>query len=143
MQSYRWAAAPLAILLASCASQLVNNSSNQCANLPWHGYPMDGTLVRLIPCVGRRGEQWSLKNGQIIGVGGSCLDVEGSNAADGARVIGVSCNGSPSQNWTAANGRIVGIGGKCLDVAGGGGRDFVPLVIASCSGSPSQQWSLH
>jgi hypothetical protein len=71
------------------------------------------------------------------------MDVEGSNALDGARVIGVTCNGSPSQNWTAANGRIVGIGGKCLDVAGGGMRDFVPLVINSCSGSPSQQWSLH
>lgn len=71
------------------------------------------------------------------------MDVEGSNAADGARVIGVSCNGSPSQSWTAANGRIVGIGGKCLDIAGGGTSNFVPLVIASCSGALSQQWSLH
>ena len=143
MPAYRWAAAPLAALLASCASQIVNNSNNQCANLPWHGYPIDGTPVRMIPCVGRRGEQWNVKDGQIIGVGGSCMDVEGGNAADGARVIGVTCNGSPSQNWTAANGRIVGIGGKCLDVAGGGMQDFVPLIIASCSEAPSQQWSLH
>ena len=71
------------------------------------------------------------------------MDVEGSNAADGARVIGVRCNGSPSQNWTVTHGQIVGVGGKCLDVAGGGASDFVPLVIASCSGAPSQQWSLH
>jgi hypothetical protein len=143
MKAYRWAAAPLAVLLASCAGQIVNDSTNQCVNLPWHGYPIDGTPVLLIPCVGRRGEQWSVKNGQIVGVGGSCMDVQGSNAADGARVIGVSCSGSPSQNWTAANGRIVGIGGKCLDIAGGGTSNFVPLVIASCSGAPSQQWSLH
>ncbi len=143
MPAYRWAAAALAAFLASCTSQMINTSNSQCANLPWHGYPIDGTPVRMIPCVGRRGEQWSAKNGQIIGVGGSCLDVEGSAPADGARVIGVTCNGSPSQNWTAANGHIVGIGGKCLDVAGGGTQDFVPLVIASCTGAPSQQWSLH
>jgi hypothetical protein len=103
---------------------------------------VDGTIVRMIPCVGRAGEQWNAKNGQIVGVGGSCMDVEGSNPLDGARVIGVTCNGSPSQNWTAANGRIVGIGGKCLDVAGDDTGN-PPLVIASCSGAPSQQWSLH
>jgi hypothetical protein len=71
------------------------------------------------------------------------MDVEGSNALDGARVIGVTCNGSPSQNWTLANGQITGVGGKCLDVAGGGQSDFVPLVIATCSGAPTQQWSVH
>jgi hypothetical protein len=143
MKVHRWAAPPLMILLASCASEIVNNANNQCANLPWHGYPIDGTPLRLIPCIGRPGEQWNAKNGQIVGVGGSCMDVEGSNAADGARVIGVRCNGSPSQNWTVTHGQIVGVGGKCLDVAGGGASDFVPLVIASCSGAPSQQWSLH
>jgi hypothetical protein len=142
MKIYRWTAAPLVVLLASCASEIVNSPSGQCANLPWHGYPVDGTIVRMIPCVGRAGEQWNVKNGQIVGVGGSCMDVEGSNPLDGARVIGVTCNGSPSQNWTAANGRIVGIGGKCLDVAGDDTGN-PPLVIASCSGAPSQQWSLH
>jgi hypothetical protein len=142
MRVYRWAATPLVVFLASCASQIVNNSNGQCANLPWHGYPVDGTIVRMIPCVGRAGEQWNVKNGQIVGVGGSCMDVEGSKPLDGARVIGVTCNGSPSQNWTAANGRIVGVGGKCLDVAGDDTGN-PPLVIASCSGAPSQQWSLH
>ena len=142
MKVYRWAATPLVVLLASCASQIVNNSNGQCANLPWHGYPVDGTTLRMIPCVGRAGEQWNAKNGQIVGVGGSCMDVEGSSPLDGARVIGVTCNGSPSQNWTAANGRIVGIGGKCLDFAGDDTGN-PPLVIASCTGAPSQQWSLH
>jgi hypothetical protein len=143
MKVSRWTVLPTMILLAACSSQLVNNASNECANLPWHGYPIDGTPVRLIPCVGRPGEQWNAKNGQITGVGGSCMDVQGSNALDGARVIGVTCNGSPSQNWTPTNGQILGIGGKCLDVAGGGTSDSVPLVIMSCSGAPSQQWSFH
>jgi alpha-L-fucosidase 2 len=143
MKVCRWAAAPLVVLLASCASEIVNNSNGQCANLPWHGFPIDGTPVRIAPCVGRAGEQWNVKNGQMVGVGGSCMDVEGSNAVDGAPVIGVTCNSSPSQNWTAASGGIVGIGGKCLDVAGGGTSSNAPLIIASCSGAPTQQWSLH
>jgi hypothetical protein len=135
--------APLALGLTACASQIVNTSNGQCANLPWHGYPIDGTTVRLIPCIGRPGENWSIKNGQIVGVGGSCMDVQGSNAADGARVISVGCNGSPSQQWSLRGSQIVGVGGKCLDVAGGGESDFVPLVISSCSGAPSQSWSIH
>jgi hypothetical protein len=142
MRVYQWAAVPLVMMLAACASQIVNNSNGQCANLPWHGYAEDGTTLRMIPCVGRAGEQWNVKNGQIVGVGGSCMDVEGSNPLDGARVIGVTCNGSPSQNWTAANGHVVGIGGKCLAFAGDDTGN-PPLVIASCSGAPSQQWSLH
>jgi hypothetical protein len=134
---------PLALSLAACATALVNNASGQCANLPWHRYPIDGTRIRLIPCVGRPGENWSVKNGQIVGVGGSCMDLEGSTAADGARVISVGCNGSPSQQWSIRGSEIVGVGGKCLDVAGGGESNFVPLVISSCSGAPSQSWSLH
>ena len=143
MKARLWGAAGAVLSLVACTSQIVNNANNQCANLPWHGYPIDGTPLRLIPCVGRPGEAWNVKNGQITGVGGSCMDVQGSNALDGARVIGVTCNGSPSQNWTVANGQITGVGGKCLDVAGGGESDFVPLIITSCSGAPSQQWSVH
>jgi hypothetical protein len=143
MSASRFLPALLGFFLASCSSQLVNDASNQCANLPWHGYPIDGTPVRLIPCIGRQGEQWTVKNGQIIGVGGSCLDVQGSTALDGARVIGVTCNGGPGQNWSVANSHIVGIGGKCLDVAGGAAGESVPLIIMSCSGAPSQQWSVH
>lgn len=141
MSASRLLLGSLTFLLASCSTQIVNNYSHQCANLPWHGYPIDGTPVRLLACIGRQGEQWNIKKGQIIGVGGSCLDVEGSTALDGARVLGVTCNGSPSQNWNIANGQIIGIGGKCLDVAGGATSDFVPLIIMSCSGAPSQQWT--
>lgn len=130
-------------LLAACSSQIINNYSNQCANLPWHGYPIDGTPVRLLDCIGRPGEQWNIKNGQISGVGGSCFDIEGAAPLDGARVIGVTCNGSPSQNWSLTNGHIIGIGGKCVNTAGEAGGDFIPLVIMSCTGAPTQQWAIH
>jgi hypothetical protein len=143
MKIHRLLLGPAVLSLAACASAIVNNGTNECANLPWHGYPMDGTVVRLIPCVGRPGEAWNLKNGQITGVGGSCMDVEGSNALQGARVISVGCNGSPSQQWHLQGTEIVGVGGMCLDVAGGGERGSVPLVINSCNGAPTQQWSIH
>ena len=135
----------LTVMLSACASgnMLVVANTNECMLVPWHGYPIDGTQVRLRQCIGKQQQYWNIANGQITGIGGSCLDVMGGAPADGARVITVACNGSPSQQWTVANGQIVGVGGKCLDVAGGGERDFLPLIITSCSGAPSQQWSLH
>ena len=139
----------LALALTGCASGnlLVNSSTNECMNVPYHGYPQDGTPVRLLQCMGRENQYWSFtKTGQITGVGGSCLDVQGSEPVDGASIVFVTCNGRPSQNWTSSNplgGQIVGMGGKCIDVAGGNPADYAPLVLVPCNGSVSQQWSLH
>jgi hypothetical protein len=135
----------LLLLLAGCASgnMLVAANTNECVLVPWHGYPIDGTQVRLRQCVGKQQQYWNLANGQITGIGGSCLDVMGSAPVDGARVIYVSCNGSPSQQWDMSNGQIVGIGGKCLDSLGGTDAEGVPLIITTCSGAPSQQWQVH
>jgi hypothetical protein len=115
------------LLLPGCANtnQLVSGNTNECVNVPWHGSHIDGT------------------HGQVIGVGGACLDVQGGAATDGAGVIFVTCNGSPSQHWNVTNGQIVGIGGKCLDITDGNPSDRAPLIIAPCTGSPSQQWSVH
>ena len=133
------------LILQGCANtnQLVSGNTNECVNVPWHGYQIDGTQVRLLQCIGRPNQQWSINNGQIIGVGGACLDVQGGAATDGAGVIFVTCNGSPSQHWNTTNGHIVGIGGKCLDITDGNPSDRAPLIIAPCTGAPSQQWSVH
>jgi Ricin-type beta-trefoil lectin domain len=135
----------LTVMLSACASgnMLVVANTNECMLVPWHGYPVDGTQVRLRQCIGKQQQYWSLANGQITGIGGSCLDVQGSAPVDGARVITVGCNGSPSQHWTLANGQMVGIGGKCLDSLAGTEEDGVPLIITSCTSSPSQQWQVH
>lgn len=135
----------LAVMLSACASgnMLVVANTNECMLVPWHGYPIDGTQVRLRQCVGKQQQYWNLANGQITGIGGSCLDVMGSAPVNGARVITVGCNGSPSQHWTLANGQVVGIGGKCLDSLGGTEEEGVPLMIMTCNGSPSQQWQVH
>jgi Ricin-type beta-trefoil lectin domain len=132
--------------MTSCATphQITSGGTNQCINVVNHGYPVAGTQLAMKPCDPWQNQQWTVNNGQITGVAGFCVDVQGSAAADGTPVIYVPCNGSPSQNWTVANGTIVGIGGKCVDISGGGGPvTGAPLILAVCNGSPSQQWVLH
>jgi Ricin-type beta-trefoil lectin domain len=136
----------LALMIVACASGnlVVNSNTNECMNVPYHGYPQDGTQVRLLQCMGRDNQYWTVTpTGQITGVGGSCLDIQGSEPVDGARILFVTCNGRPSQNWKLSNGMIVGMSGKCIDVAGGGPNDHAPLILVPCNGAPSQQWSLH
>jgi hypothetical protein len=135
----------LAASLTSCVTprQISSGNTNMCMNVEWHGYPVAGTALRVKPCDPWRNQQWILDKGQITGVGGFCVDVQGSAASDGAQVIYVPCSGGPSQQWTAVNGTILGIGGKCLDVGGAAPANWTPLVIATCTGSPSQQWLLH
>jgi hypothetical protein len=131
--------------LTGCASSnmLVAAGTNECVNVPWHGFQADGTQVRLLYCRGHRNQYWSIANGQITGIAGACLDVQGSAPVDGASVIYVTCNGSPSQHWTVQNEQVVGIGGKCLDILQSTKADFAPLIITTCSGAPSQQWEVH
>ena len=140
----------LALLVLSssvgCAStqQLTSGNTNMCMNVVNHGYPEPGAPLIMRVCDPWKNQQWSFNgNGQIVGVGGFCVDVQGSAPKDGASVIYTPCNGSPSQNWTASNGTIVGIGGKCLDIAGGNPAERAPLIINTCNGSPSQQWVSH
>src|SRR5271168_1151970 len=130
----------IAAVLTSCATsrQISSGNTNMCMNVEWHGYPVAGTPLRIKPCDPWLNQQWVLNNGQITGVGGFCVDVQGSVANDGAPVLYVPCTGGPSQQWTFANGTIAGIGGKCLDIGGAAPANWTPLVIAACTGSPSQ-----
>lgn len=149
MIKYIWAL-PLLILVAhgitGCATprQITSGNSNMCINVVNHGSPQPGAPVIMKVCDPWRNQQWSFSgNGPFTGVGGFCLDVQGSAPTNGAQVIYTPCSGSPSQNWTAGNGTIVGIGGKCLDIGGGNPTQGAPLVINDCNGSPSQQWVSH
>ena len=130
---------------AACSStnQLVNANTNECVNVPYHGYPVEGTPVRIKQCDPWQNQQWAFNDGHITGVGGFCLDVQGSAAVEGAPINYVPCDGRPSQNWTLVNGVIQGIGGKCVDVQGGAPYNQAPLILATCSGSPTQQWVVH
>lgn len=131
--------------MTACATshQITSGDTNMCVNVENHGYPVQGTPLRVKPCDPWRNQQWVFSNGAISGVGGMCLDVQGGMPNDGAPVVYEPCNGTPSQAWTVANGSVVGIGGKCLDIAGGQPSPWSSLVITSCTGSPSQQWIVH
>jgi hypothetical protein len=150
MIRHLFAPALLALLLyvtSGCAtsSQITSGNTNMCMNVVNHGSPEPGARVNMKVCDPWRNQQWSFNgHGQITGVGGFCLDVQGSAPNDGAAVIYTPCSGSPSQNWAAGgNGTIVGIGGKCLDIGGGNPSQGAPLVINACNGSPSQVWVSH
>ena len=139
----------LALLTTSvtgCATtqQFTNNNTNMCMNVINHGAPQPGERVIMKVCDPLRNQQWSFSgSGQITGIGGFCLDVQGGAPVDGAPVLYTPCVGAPSQNWTANNGVIIGVGGKCLDIKGGNLAEGVPLVINTCNGSPSQRWISH
>jgi ricin-type beta-trefoil lectin protein len=135
----------MVVPLFSCATthQISSGATNQCMNVVNHGYPVPGTPVHVKQCDPWQNQQWAFNKGTIVGVGGFCLDVQGSAATEGAPILYVPCNGGPSQNWSVSNGAIVGIGGKCVDVQGGVPYDQAPLILSTCNGDPTQQWAVH
>ena len=63
--------------------------------------PADGAEVIYTPCVGAPSQNWSARNGTIVGIGGKCLDIGGGNPEQGAPLIISTCNGSPGQMWVS------------------------------------------
>jgi len=104
------------------------------------GSAAPGTPVILWPCHGGANQQWTLRDGQIVGIGGMCLD--GQSAASGSPVILAACTGTPAQRWVLRDRQIVGIGGLCLDVKGGRPINGTPIVLWSCHGGANQRWSM-
>lgn len=134
-------------LLAGCYTpyQVASTQTNQCMWVPWYGAPiLAGTPVRLAQCAARADNQtWTVRNHQIAGVAGMCLDVQDQAAVDGTPIVAMPCNGSAGQRWSVSHGAVIGIGGKCLDVPGGDITEGAPLILSTCTGSASQHWSLR
>ncbi|MFI5908421.1 ricin-type beta-trefoil lectin domain protein [Dactylosporangium sp. NPDC051541] len=72
---------------------------------------------------------------------GRCLDVPGSNTANGTQPIIWDCSGNANQRWTATNGTLQSLG-KCLD-SPTGATAGARLQIWDCNGQANQQWSLN
>lgn len=70
----------VAAALTGCATtrQISSGNTNMCMNVVNHGYPVAGTPLRVRPCDPWQNQQWALSHGQITGVGGFCLDVQGT-----------------------------------------------------------------
>jgi streptogrisin C len=72
---------------------------------------------------------------------GKCIDVPGSNFADGQKLQMWDCNGTGAQKWTFTGGTVQA-GGKCMDVAWGNTASGTEIQIANCSGNRAQQFVL-
>jgi len=79
--------------------------------------------------------------GQITGTGGKCVDISGSNTADGTQVQLWTCNGTGAQRWTVNTNGTLGALGKCLDVAGAGTANGTKVQLWTCNGTGAQQWT--
>ncbi|MFD5700500.1 CAP domain-containing protein [Streptomyces lasiicapitis] len=83
--------------------------------------------------------------GQVVGLGGKCLDVRGGSTGNGTPVQIHTCNNTESQRWTYNEqpgevGATMTAFGKCLDVASSGTADRTPVQLWDCNGSAAQKW---
>ncbi|MFH8803901.1 ThuA domain-containing protein [Streptomyces sp. NPDC017936] len=83
------------------------------------------------------------RSGEVKGVGGKCLDVDGAQSADGTKVQLWTCNGTSAQRWTVSGDGTLKALGKCLDVAGGGSADGTKVQLWTCNGTGAQAWAVQ
>ena len=84
------------------------------------------------------------RTGQITGNGGKCVDVAGSNTADGTHVQLYTCNGTNAQKWTWNSGdSTIRALGKCMDVSGGGSANGTRVQLWTCNGTGAQAWQVR
>ncbi|MDY7086685.1 MAG: ricin-type beta-trefoil lectin domain protein [Actinomycetota bacterium] len=78
--------------------------------------------------------------GALVGAGsGRCLDVPGSNTANGTQPIIWDCNGAANQRWTASGQTLQSLG-KCLD-SPTGATAGAKAQLWDCSGAANQRWN--
>jgi hypothetical protein len=73
--------------------------------------------------------------GEVIGVGGLCLDVRGGTAAEGQPMQAYTCNHTPAQQVSHAADDTLRVLGRCVTVTGS------LVTTNTCAGSPAQQWT--
>ena len=77
--------------------------------------------------------------GQIVGIGGLCLDIKGG-AGKGNPVIVYSCrSGALNQTWYRHANEIRSADGYCLDQKGGEGQGN-KVIAWPCHNKANQQW---
>jgi len=83
------------------------------------------------------------RTGQITGLAGKCVDVSGSNTADGTKIQLWTCNGTGAQRWTVGTDGTLRALGKCLDVKSSGTANGTITHLWTCNGTGAQQWVEH
>ncbi|WP_433796698.1 ricin-type beta-trefoil lectin domain protein [Actinoplanes sp. CA-252034] len=78
-------------------------------------------------------------NALVGAASGRCLDVPGSNTANGTQPIVWDCSGAANQQW-AYDGQTLRSLGKCLD-SPTGATSGAKAQLWDCSGAANQRWS--
>jgi lysophospholipase L1-like esterase len=79
-------------------------------------------------------------SGALVGAAsGRCLDVPGSNTANGTQPVIWDCSGAANQRW-AASGQALQSLGKCLD-SPTGATAGTKVQLWDCSGAANQRWN--
>ncbi|MET9256419.1 ThuA domain-containing protein [Streptomyces sp. NPDC003717] len=81
------------------------------------------------------------RTGEVKGVNGKCLDIDGGNTADGTKAQIWTCNSTTAQRWTVGSDGTLKALGKCLDIAGGGSADGTKIQLYTCNGTAAQKWA--
>ncbi|MFE5709577.1 ricin-type beta-trefoil lectin domain protein [Streptomyces sp. NPDC056501] len=76
--------------------------------------------------------------GTITGIGDACVDANGTNPQNGARVTLYTCNGETNQRWTR-QGDTFRTNGKCLTATGTANNSAVRLN--NCTNTAGQKWT--
>ncbi|MEU0559208.1 ricin-type beta-trefoil lectin domain protein [Dactylosporangium sp. NPDC006015] len=78
------------------------------------------------------------------GASGRCVDIGGTNPANGTQAQLWDCHGGTNQRFTATSGKQLTVfGTKCLDASGRGTTNGTAVVIWDCNGQANQQWNLN
>lgn len=98
------------------------------------------TALRSVP--GSIGNSTGPTGGALVSASsGRCLDVPGSNTANGTQPVIWDCGGAANQAWTVSGQTLQSLG-KCLDSptnAGPGSK----AQLWDCTGAANQRWNLN
>lgn len=79
----------------------VRDGGGRCLDAPPGN---DGDPVITSPCGGAASQRWTYTSaGELRGINGKCVDVNGGGTADGTRLLLWTCQGGSSQKWTLPN----------------------------------------
>jgi hypothetical protein len=78
--------------------------------------------------------------GEVIGVGGTCLDVANGASADGTALQLWGCNHTSAQQFALQSDNTLRTLGKCV-TAGGGTANGASVVLSTCTGAGAQGWT--
>ena len=78
--------------------------------------------------------------GEVLGIGGLCLDVRGGGSADGTALQVTTCDHTAAQLVSYAPDLSVQVLGKCLQVAGNATGNGAGVVLATCDRATGQVW---